>query len=173
MSEIARILVPTDFTVKSLRIVLDFLEKDDNNKVEIVLACGYDIGDSITGLLGFTKDDHLSKLESDDFIKGCEMIKASFKTKVVEMYADLVISKNTRYLQNFFKGNRITHVVLPEDYRFHASVRACFDITMLLKKNAVQTGIKVIPLRCDGETAESIDSMDSIFFRKDWRVSYE
>ncbi len=173
MASIARILVPTDFSVDSLRIVLDFMEKNADQKVELVLACGYDIGDSITSLLGITKEDHLTRLESEDFIKGCEMIKSRFKNSLVEMYSDLIISRNARYLRNYFKGGRVTHVVLPDSYTFSSKEPSVFDLTELLRKNAESIAATIIPIRLEGQVVEGMDSMDSIFFRKDWRVSYE
>ncbi|WP_037495266.1 hypothetical protein [Sphingobacterium deserti] len=173
MANIARVLVPTDFSVDSLRIVLDYLETTPDQKVELVLACGYDIGDSITSLLGITKEDHLMKLENEDFIKGCEMIKSRFKSRIVEMYSDLLISRNGRYLRNYFKGSRVTHIVVPEGYTFSPTERGVFDITEILKKNVAEVGPELITILLREHIAEGIDSMDSIFFRKDWGVSYE
>lgn len=173
MANIARVLVPTDFSVDSLRIVLDYMEATPDQKVELVLACGYDIGDSITSLLGITKEDHLLKLENEDFIKGCEMIKSRFKSRITEMYSDLLISRNGRYLRNYFKGSRVTHIVVPEGYTFAPKDRGVFDITDILKKNAAEVGPVMVPVVLREQIAKGIDNMDSIFFRKEWGVSYE
>ncbi|GHE23531.1 hypothetical protein [Sphingobacterium griseoflavum] len=173
MENVACVLIPTDFSVYSLRIVLDFMEKRTDRKVELVLACGYDIGDSITSLLGITKEDHLARLESADFIKGCEMIRSRFKNNLVGMYCDLLISRNSRYLRNYFKGSRVTHIVLPEGYTFASKERNVFDITELLKEHVYHIGVATIPVSLEKQVVEGIDSMDSFFFRKDWRVSYE
>jgi hypothetical protein len=174
MSGIQRVLVPTDFTVDSLRIALEYLENNgDNQRVELVLVCGYDLGDSITVLLGFTKDDHLARLQGEDFVKGCEMIKSRFKQTVVEMYADLLISKNARYVRNYLKGNRITQVVLPETYGFRFFNRHCFDILNVLKAVGLEALPEVVSLPVVGNETDNIDTMDSIFFRKGWKVSYE
>lgn len=173
MANIARVLVPTDFTVDSLRIVLDYMEENVGQQVELVLACGYDLGDSITSLLGFTKEDHLIKLENEDFIKGCEMIKSRFTNDIVEMYSDLIISKNLRYLRNYVKGSRITHVVLPDSFEFACSARGVFDVAEVLKCHMDAISATVVPVVLQRSVADGIDTMDSIFFRKDWRVSYE
>lgn len=173
MANIARVLVPTDFSVDSLRIVLNFMEKNADQKVELVLACGYDVGDSITSLLGITKEDHLSRLESEDFIKGCEMIKSRFKSNLVEMYSDLIISRNGRYLRNYFKGGRVTHIVLPEGYLFASKESSVFDLTEVLRKNVESISAIIVPVKLEDQLLEGIDSMDSIFFRRDWRLSYE
>lgn len=173
MANIARVLVPTDFTVDSLRTVLDYLENHADQRVELVLACGYDIGDSITGLLGFTKEDHLVKLENEDFIKGCEMIKSRFKPNVIELYSDLIISKNVRYLRNYFKGNAITHVALPVSFQFSPATRSAFDIATILKDNMKAINATIVPVEVQIGHEAGIDQMDSMFFRNDWRMSYE
>src|SRR5690606_14477286 len=103
---IQRVLIPTDFTVNSLRIALEYLESSKNEHVELVLTGGYNLGESISMLLGFTLDDHLAELQDEDFLKACEMIKSRFKNKVVEIYADFMISKNKRYVSNYLKGRQ-------------------------------------------------------------------
>lgn len=173
MANVARVLVPTDFSVDSLRTVLDYLENHLDQRVEIVLACGYDIGDSITGILGFIKEDHLVKLENDDFIKGCEMIKSRFKRNIVELYADLLISKNVRYLRNYLKGNRITHLVLPKSFSFSCVERSAFNLDRVLREHADALSAKVVSVGVQIGHTQGIDTLDSMFFRKDWRMSYE
>ncbi|MFD1768290.1 hypothetical protein [Sphingobacterium suaedae] len=173
MAGIQRVLIPTDFTVNSLRIALAYLEDNGEQPVELVFVCGYNLGDSITSLLGFTKDDQLNRLQGEDFVKGCQMIKSRFEHKVVELYSDLFISKNPRYLRNCIKGGKVTHVVLPENFMFRFSNKQCFDVAKLLKTMKGEGRVTMVGIGVGSVDLESADTMDGIFFRKDWRISYE
>jgi len=167
-----RILIPTDFTVNSLRIALEYLESSDDKPVELVLVSGYKLGNSISMLLGFTLDDQLDELQDEDFIKGCEMIKSRFKDKVVEIYADFMVSKNRRYVQNYLKGRQYTRVVLPDVFEFRHTKNS-FDIIELL--NAVQPSNMpdIFEVSMGESELQEHDTLDGFFFRKNWRLSYE
>ncbi|PRD47944.1 hypothetical protein [Sphingobacterium haloxyli] len=168
---IQRVLVPTDFTVNSLRIVLEYLENNNDEQVELVLVYGYKLGESISMLLGFTLDDHLAEMQNDDFLKGCEIIKSRFKDKVVEMYADCMISKNTRYVRNYLKGRQFTQIVLPDAFEFQ-NVEHTFDVVELLRTQPLPLP-QVIPVAMGEDEMSRHDTLDSFFFRKKWRFSYE
>ena len=169
---IQRVLVPTDFSVKSLRIVLEYLENSGDDQMELVFTCGYRIEDSISSLLGFTLDDHLADMQSDDFLKGCEMIKSRFKHQIVEMYSDLIISKNKRYIRNYLKGRKITHIVIPNAFEFEYT-RSSFDIIEVLKTTELNN-LPVVTAVCISDNSLSgQDALDSFFFRKKWRFIYE
>ncbi len=174
MANIKRVLIPTDFSVGSLRIVLEFLEQSNPEEpLELVLAGGLHLGDSITTLLGFSKEDYLSELQNEDFIKGCEIIRSRFEDHVVELYSDVLSSKNSRYLQNYMKGHQIQELIYLEQYRFELPHKNSFDLNAVLK--ALDNKLYPKPQRLCMPMLKSthIDSMDSIFFRKDWNLSYE
>lgn len=169
---IQRVLIPTDFTVNSLRIVLEYLENSGDQKVELVLTCGYNLGESISFLLGFTLDDHLAEMQNEDFLKGCEMIKSRFKDKVVEMYADFMISKSKRYIRNYLKGGQFARIVLPDTFEFTFKEN-CFDVVELLK-TVTLPNMPIITSVCMGEEGLQVqDTLDGFFFRKKWRLTYE
>jgi len=172
MADIQRVLIPTDFSVDSLRIALEYLERTSDKQVELVLTGGYYMDDSITGLLGFTKEYYLDEIQNEDFIKGCGLIKSRFGSRIVEIYTDLFLSKNSRYVKNYIKGARITQIVHSEGYNFQFPNRNFFDVSDLLNRsnNEIISRINVI---INDNLAENIDALDGIFFRKDWRVGYE
>lgn len=172
MAEIQRVLIPTDFTIDSLRSALQYLEGMEGDKIEIVLAGGYKMDSSITGLLGFSKEFYLDIVQTEDFIKGCSMIRSRFENKVSEIYADLILSRNIRYLRNYLNGAGITKIVIAEGYDFQSSIKNSFNISELLKEH-VPGNIQVVSLKSDKRALQDIDALDGIFFRKDWRLGYE
>jgi len=169
---IQRVLIPTDFTVNSLRIVLEYLENSNHQQVELVLTCGYNLGESIGMLLGFTVDDYLAEMQNEDFLKGCEMIKSRFKDRVVEMYGDLMISRNKRYVHNYLKGGQFAQIVLPNIFEFNYTTN-CFDIVELMKTSQLSGMPEIISVSMSDEKLQAQDTLDSFFFRKKWRFTYE
>jgi len=176
MASLKRVLIPTDFSVNSLRIVLEFLENhtaEEQLELELVLVYGLQLSDSITSLLAFNKEDCLADLQSEDFIKGCEIIRTRYKDKLTELYADVLTSKNPRYLQNYIKGHRIQQVIILEGLSFSPTARHNFDVNLTLKGMEKQLAVPLLHLQVPEEMGTQRDLMDGIFFRKKWRLSYE
>lgn len=170
---VSRILIPTDFSTASLQVVLAYLEQTENRQVEIILACGVDLGTSITTLLGFDKDFYLDEIQSEDFIKGCQMIRSRYKDKLIEIYADLVISKNRRYIANYLKGNRIEELVLSEQYQHSDSHHHTFDLHGRLCELQKKVGSIVNKLAVRQQEKDERDELEALFFRNDRKLSYE
>lgn len=168
-----RILIPTDFSLTSLQVVLAYLEQTDEQQVEIVLTCGVDLGNSITALLSFDKDYYLDKMQGEDFIKGCEVIRSRYKNKLVEIYSDLMISRNSRYIINYLKGNQITDLILSEQYHYSPKGNHVFDLHGRLSDLQKQVGSLVSRLAIPQANKEEQDNLEAIFFRTEIKLGYE
>ncbi len=170
---VSRILIPTDFSTASLQVVLAYLEQTDKKEVEIILACGVDLGSSITTLYSFDKEIYLEDIQGEDFIKGCQVIRAKYKNKVKEIYADLVVSKNSRYIANYLKGNQIIELVLSERYRYSQNKRLAFDLHGRLCELQQKVGSLVNKLAIPQSEKDERDELEALFFRKNIKLSYE
>lgn len=170
MTKTKRILVPTDFTIKSLRIVIDYLSDTTDENIELILVHGRKASDSITELLGFSNDYYIEKAYHEDFLTACQIIKHRFENKITEIYSDMISSKNDNYIRNYLKGNRIDMAVLPTDFSFSNVFPMSFSVAEPLQKNCHKLGIPIMQpttAYLSTEKESSLDSMDSIFFRKD------
>lgn len=138
----------------------------------MVLVSGYKLDSSIGMLLGFSTADHIADLQDEDFLKGCEMIKSRFKDKVVEIYGDCMVSKNSRYVRNYIKGAKFSQIVLPEAFEFTHTPNS-FDVVEVLQTLPFSGVPEVVTVQMQDANLQEHDGLDSFFFRKNWRFSYE
>ena len=169
MTKTKRTLIPTDFTVGSLTVVIDYLSETSDTAIDLILAHGQKSSDSITELLGFDKHYYLEKGYRADFLTACQIIKTRFEDRVNDLYSDIISSKNDAYIRNYLKGNKIDTVILPDDTSYSKSVENSFCVLAALRKNCLKLNIPILEIattRTYIEENRSEDSISNIFFRK-------
>lgn len=162
--------MPTDFTVGSLTVAIDFLSETKDKNIEMILVHGQSSSDSITEMLGFDKDYYLEKNYRTDFLDACQIIRSRFEDRVKEIYADIISSKNNRYIRNYLKGNKVDSVLIPSNFLYASRLKNSFCTVDPLRKNCQTLGIPVVemastPVFIDDRSC--MDRIDTIFFRKD------
>lgn len=171
MAKTKRVLIPTDFTVGSLQIVFDYLAQSADEPVDVVLVCGQSMSDSISELLGFSKDDYLSKVQSSDFLKACQLLRTRFEHKLVDLYADVIYGSQDRYIRNYLKGGRIDVVVMPHAYTF-SKVDKTQEVMRAIYRNIRIETQKLVSIDTVNTHEGQLDKVDHLFFRKGWNVTY-
>lgn len=164
--------MPTNFTVNSLNGAINYLSKAKDTKIELVLVHGHGSSDSITELLSFDKDNYLDECYSADFLTACQIIKTRFEEQVEEIYSDIICSKNDRYIRNYLKGNKIAKVILPANFSYANLLSKSFCTIDLLRDGCHRLNIPIIELsgaQSPNNTEQQADSIDNIFFRKDFK----
>ncbi|MEH0154438.1 universal stress protein [Limibacter armeniacum] len=133
MKQVEKILVPTDFTVKSLNLVREAIEHSSAPQLEIVLAHAY-LPSSITDLLFFSKSRLIEKLSNKEFTEACKLIKSKYDTRIHAMYVDILSSNHASYLNNYLEGNKIDEVYLPENMEMKPTTTDSIDLVPILRK---------------------------------------
>ena len=145
MKQAKKILVPTDLSVKSLQIVREAVEQNTDAELEIVLACGALLPDSITDLLFLSKRKMIADLQTQEFVEACKIIKSKYSTRIQNMYVDVLTSSNGSYVQSYLKGAKIDEVVIPVNYNFTFKNSSCFSVLPKLKKHAPASFEVIMP----------------------------
>lgn len=171
MVKAKRVIIQTDFTVNSLNIVVDLLDRHPDQHFEIILIHGLRSDNSITELLGFHPEDHLEDLQTEEFIKACQLMRSKYGERINEMYADIITSQTDNYFKNYCRGNRIDHLVVAKDFRFEKVTPKSFDLLATFNRNS-RIGLSVIHLETQSESIPVIDKLDSLFFRRNWNVTF-
>lgn len=159
-----RVLIPNDFLSSSLVDVVQVIEDSKAEELDIVLAFGKTSSTSITELLGVTADDMFNDLQSDCFIKACQVLIHHFSDRKLSIFTDFITSKSQNYLCNYVKGNCIDEVVVPVNYIFMKRTSNHFDLCPLLSQlSGVKVNNKVVSAR--GNNGEEERNMSGIFFK--------
>ena len=131
------ILIPTDFTVSSLNLVRDLLERLDNEEIHIILAHGVMLSSSISDLLFFSKEKLLAELNNNEFESAIHILYNKYQSKINRIQLDLVYSANTNYLNNYLEANNISKIYLPNTTSFNSSHKRSINLITALRKTMV------------------------------------
>ncbi|MFE7088545.1 hypothetical protein ACFU8T_20605 [Sphingobacterium spiritivorum] len=171
MAKAKRILIPTDFSIHSLQFLITVLEEEPAAQVEVVLAYGMRSGSFMTELFIFSKEEYLQKVQSEEFIKGCQMIENRFGEKVSGLYADVLTSDNPNYIRNYLKGNHIHEVILHEEHYSTCTHKHYLDLHRPLMKAAPFLSVLSDSSFSEKQHAEQNEIAD-LFFRSQYDVTY-
>jgi hypothetical protein len=123
------IIFPTDFSIQSLNIVKSVLSsKSDNERFNIILLHGLDMGDSITDLLFNSKTQCISELSNSEFDDACEIIRNKFESRIRSIRKDLFTGFSQAAFDHYVQANRVTEAYLPVNYQLQLTNGRSFDI---------------------------------------------
>lgn len=168
MEQIRKIIVPTDFSVKSLKVVIDLVESaDTNDTFDIVLLHGVYPPSSIAELLFIHPAKYIRDLETEEFKEACAVIKNKFQSRVHSMCIDVITSESKAYFRNYVERNEITEIVLPKGVELDFSGKHSFDIISLLRKSKlpiteIQLGNEQIDVKFRNDLSDLLLSSDSL-----------
>lgn len=103
------ILIPTDFSVKSLNVLTQGLNQEQDD-VQIVFCYEYNLSSSITDLLFFSKQKKLQSLISDKFSNALEITRNSYAPKIKGMEFDFFYGGNKQAFKNFLEAKKVDQV---------------------------------------------------------------
>lgn len=134
MDSTQKVLIPTDFSIASLNLVKEAVEQSASDKLDIILVYGVHLSTSIHELLFFSKNKVVTELQSTEFTDACSLLKNKYHSKIRSINAELLISNNRNYVEQFLKHEKIDQIFIPTHYKLKVDSRKYFDPTPLLSK---------------------------------------
>jgi len=132
METVKKIVIPTDFSVKSLNLVVDVIKKYPSSLLDIVLVHGYETSNSISDLLFFSKGKVLEKLQTSEFKKSCKLIQNTYQSRINSFKIDLITGDCRRYFNNYIEINAVDEVVLPVGNKMKLKGSQSFHLNHLI-----------------------------------------
>ncbi len=109
------ILIPTDFSVNSLRLVNQALENRKEEQTDVLLLYAHQLTDSITDLLFFSKTRTLRALSNPDFDEACSILKNKFEGTLNSIRTDLFMGFTQQAFNRYLESNKVSAIYLPEN----------------------------------------------------------
>jgi hypothetical protein len=143
MAKTTRILIPSDFTVDSLHFVRQSIEESTADSIDIILVYGNKSSTSASELLGIGLEDQLETLQSESFLKACSVMYQHYKNRRLSIFADILGTDNSHYLQHYLRGQSVNEVIIPSDYIYKKKTRNFFNVANALRnvRNQVRSTI--------------------------------
>jgi hypothetical protein len=160
------ILIPIDFSVKSLTTAKIALEsnQDEQGGVKLILIHGISHSTSISELLFYSKHKTLSQLETPEFEASCRILRSRFENILESMVIDLFSGTNQAAFENYLKANHVDEAYMPVNQTLNFKNRNSFDLSKYLLKSNLS--VQKIDWRrlFPSETSETADELSSLFF---------
>ncbi|WP_299780975.1 hypothetical protein [uncultured Formosa sp.] len=122
------ILIPTDFSEKSLQLIKNAVLHFPEESIQIVLATGYQ-----TSILNWsTKSKLVSIIADKKFYKLLSDIKLEHGSKISNVNIDLYTGKTNEAFKAFLESNNIEDAIIPKNKLIQFPNNKCFDICDLI-----------------------------------------
>ncbi|MDI9256042.1 MULTISPECIES: hypothetical protein [Flavobacterium] len=132
------ILIPTDFTVKSLNVLKTILVNSQNTDTfNILLVHGISLNDSIRDLLFYSKSEQIESLTNPEFQEACEVIKNKFGQQIASLRIDLFSGYNLAAFENYLEGNKVDAIFTCERKSLLINKNS-FDLSQFIDKCSVK-----------------------------------
>ena len=112
------ILIPTDFTTSSLRLISAATAHFKGQLLQIHLVHALEPDDSIAGLLYLNKRPKLHSLYNDTFLQACEMIKNKYASVISKISIAFYLGNSENSKNSFLNTRGIDAIVLPVNYSY-------------------------------------------------------
>ncbi|TRZ45275.1 hypothetical protein [Robertkochia solimangrovi] len=109
-----KILVPTDFTVKSLSLLRETIARQ-TEKVNIVLVYGTNLSDCTVDMLFYTRTEQIDKLLEPNFLESLNILKNKHASVINGVCMDIYHGYSGNAFENYITAHGITDAYIPLD----------------------------------------------------------
>ena len=129
------ILIPTDFSIKSLKLVSIVAEHFPNKELNIILVHALEPDSSISGMLMLSKRLKVNTLCSDEFRDACEVLRNKYASTIVKIKIEFYFGTSRFYRNNYLNARQIDLIVFPTDYVLAAPSKHSVDMGKLFSNS--------------------------------------
>jgi len=147
------ILVPTDFSEESLRLVEHIIANAENDPIDIVLTHCMFLSDSDIDLLFFSKIELLQSLKSPQFKQACRAMHRRCSTINIVIRTELFTGLTQSAFAHFIEGNQINEAVIPNRYNPRLNLERSFSPIPFIRKSR----LKITEVAIEDESDEDAE----------------
>ena len=158
-----KIVIPTDYWVRSLNLVRHAMDMSEAERVRIILLYGIVLTDSITEMLFFSKWSFLEKVETREFVSSCKLLHNKYYSRIESISVDIFTGLSQAAFNNYLDGNGIEEAYVPTQYSWQHKDSRCVDLLPYFEK--CKLPCREIRWEESVElTPEAADQLETLFF---------
>ncbi len=157
------ILIPTDFTIRSLGLLKTALDEHEDQEVNIILGHGARLSTSIADLLLYSKSRLIQSLITKDFEEALQVIKSKYESQINGMRIEPFIGFNQSAFDQYILGNKIEEGYVYTNYTPKNRHQNSFDISPMMSKWGI---VHQIAFEGNNASAKSQESFADLFFSR-------
>ncbi|MEX6688551.1 hypothetical protein QTN47_13645 [Danxiaibacter flavus] len=132
------ILIPTDFTVQSLQLVVNTAETLSDKELNIVLFHAFDTPSDIMDLMFLKRNPLYEGLMNESFRRECRRLKMKYGSVIGSITFRHFYGNTRPAFKNFIRANAISLVVWPKEYLMYTGYRHSINPERLIKTCGVE-----------------------------------
>lgn len=110
------ILIPTDFTIKSLKLINRAVARFPDTALHITLVHALEPDHSISGLLMLNKRLNVHSLYTTAFLEACEVLRNKYGPAIEKIKVEFYYGSTKAYCKSFLEARNIDAILFAEDY---------------------------------------------------------
>ncbi|HVI47216.1 MAG TPA: hypothetical protein VM802_20225 [Chitinophaga sp.] len=128
------ILIPTDFSIRSLGYVHSVIAMHPHEQVNIIFMHALEMPDSLFDLITFTRNSRHIDLITADFKDGYEIIRNKYSSAIKQLKVEFFHGNTRMAFRNFLLAQNIDVIMLPEDHDYNAPSARSYNPEKLIRK---------------------------------------
>ncbi|WP_143307445.1 hypothetical protein [Chitinophaga vietnamensis] len=129
------ILIPTDFSIRSLGYVHSVVAQFPGEVVNIIFMHALKMPDSLFDLITYTRNSRHIDLITADFKDGCEIIRNKYASAVKQLKVEFFHGDTRTAFRNFCLAQNIDMILLPADQQFNLPSKRSYNPAKLIRSS--------------------------------------
>jgi hypothetical protein len=130
------ILIPTDFSIRSLRVVHHVVDRfGANGPLDIVMMHALQMPGSIMDLMMLSRRSAHYDLITEDYREACEIIKNKYASSIQSLKTEFLMGNSNGVFRNFLLYHNIDAIVCPAGEGFRKAGNNSYDPAVLIRKS--------------------------------------
>jgi len=125
------ILIPTDFSIKSLKLVQAAAERGREEMLNIYLVHALEPDHSISGLLMPGKRQKAQQLCTQEFREACDILRNKYASIIGKLVVEFYYGTSRSYRDNFLEARGIGEILFLDGYTLQKPSPASRDMQQL------------------------------------------
>lgn len=157
------LLIPTDFTIRSLGLLKTALNDHLDQQVIIVIGHGVKLSTSIADLLFFSRSQLMQSLISKEFEEALQVIESKYESQIKSIRIETFSGYNQSAFHQYVLGNQIDESYVYTNYTPKYNYQNSFDISPLISKLDI---VHQVAFEGKNAQAERQESFADLFFSR-------
>src|SRR5690606_687278 len=128
------LLIPTDFSIQSLKAVRAAVESIPDHPLRITLFHLVSAPLAITEMLMRLRNISGLNLLSEEFKDACEVLKNKYSSRIKDMRTDIVMGTTKMFLKNYLEGAKVDVIFLQAGIKLEQTSKRSVDMLPLLRR---------------------------------------
>lgn len=129
------ILIPTDFSIRSLRVIHGVVDRFGHEPLNIVMMHAVKMPGSIMELMMLSRRFTYTDLITADYKDACEIIRNKYASSIQSLKTEFLVGNTQGVFRNFLLYHKIDLIACSSEVLFQKAGKDSYDPQALIRKS--------------------------------------